>query len=495
MPTDYDLNYEVLREEGLKFIEALGSRLWTDYNTHDPGITILEMLCYAISDLGYRTAFPIQNLLADDPARQPDTNEGQLFFTAKQILASCPVTEADYRKLLLQIEGVKNAWVERVDGPEAFLNKGKGSSGRHYFLGYAPGEQVVGEPFRLKGFYHILIEPEPLLTEPEREALPPKVERMFHLTRNLCETLAGEVTVAPSQDITVCAELELHSEASAEEVHAQILFDLQEYLTPAARYYSLQELLASGKGAEEIFEGPVALELLPQQASELASLDNGFLEEPQLKKSALGREAHTSDLLQTIMKVKGVKTVRKFLVRLCNTTNEETEEPNWVLKIPEGHQARLCLDHSVFRCYKDVIPIETDKAAVLSLLDDKYAEQKSALESKSTDGLPIPTGQFMDVGHYDTFQNQFPDNYGINRSGLPGHASDERQAYAKQLKAYLLFFDQILANYFAQLANAKELFKADDSIQKTYFSQLPKGLREMEALYFHPERAAEELDT
>ena len=41
-------NYEVLRTEGQKYIESLSHKLWTDFNAHDPGMTILEvlMLCY-----------------------------------------------------------------------------------------------------------------------------------------------------------------------------------------------------------------------------------------------------------------------------------------------------------------------------------------------------------------------------------------------------------------------------------------------------------------
>ena len=30
---------------------------WTDYNYHDPGITLLEQICYAITDLGYKSNF------------------------------------------------------------------------------------------------------------------------------------------------------------------------------------------------------------------------------------------------------------------------------------------------------------------------------------------------------------------------------------------------------------------------------------------------------
>ena len=62
-----------LRREGIGFVEQMGSHLWTDYNTHDPGITILEALCYAITDLAYRTGWDIQDLLAPaTPSTDPD---------------------------------------------------------------------------------------------------------------------------------------------------------------------------------------------------------------------------------------------------------------------------------------------------------------------------------------------------------------------------------------------------------------------------------------
>ena len=47
-----ELNWQALREEGLRHIRAMSGELWTDHNLHDPGITILELLCYALTDLG-----------------------------------------------------------------------------------------------------------------------------------------------------------------------------------------------------------------------------------------------------------------------------------------------------------------------------------------------------------------------------------------------------------------------------------------------------------
>ena len=43
----------------------------------------------------------------------------------------------------------------------------------------------------------------------------------------------------------------------------------------------------------------------------------------------------------------------------------------------------------------------------------------------------------------------------------------------KQLKGYLLLFDQIFANYLAQLAHVKDIFSIKKELKQTYFTQLP----------------------
>ena len=52
------LDFDKMRKEGIEYIAQLSGKIWTDHNVHDPGITILEMLCYALLDLGYRTSLP-----------------------------------------------------------------------------------------------------------------------------------------------------------------------------------------------------------------------------------------------------------------------------------------------------------------------------------------------------------------------------------------------------------------------------------------------------
>src|SRR5882762_1725660 len=102
-----------LRREGIGFIEQMASGLWTDYNTHDPGITILEALCYAITDLAYRINWDIKDILAPTiaPADPAQPYPDQAFFTAREILTVHPTSPNDFRRLLIDLEQVRNAWV------------------------------------------------------------------------------------------------------------------------------------------------------------------------------------------------------------------------------------------------------------------------------------------------------------------------------------------------------------------------------------------------
>lgn len=103
-------DFTALRTRGIELIERLGSDRWTDYNIHDPGITLLELLCYAETEIGYKLGFSIQDLLATEQGGQFDQRL-QCFFPAREILTCNPYTPLDFRKLLIDIIGVRNAWV------------------------------------------------------------------------------------------------------------------------------------------------------------------------------------------------------------------------------------------------------------------------------------------------------------------------------------------------------------------------------------------------
>ena len=123
----------------------------------------------------------------------------------------------------------------------------------------------------------------------------------------------------------VCADIELENNADIETVWAQILFDLEQYLTPNIKRYSVKDLLKKGQSAEQIFEGPI--------------LKNGFIDDEELENSKLRKNIFVSDVIRVIMNVDGVKSIREiFLNHTKKEDRIEADGYKWCLPIKEGHQ-------------------------------------------------------------------------------------------------------------------------------------------------------------
>ena len=110
--TDPDgLDFETLRKEGIGRIQDLCGAVWTDYNLHDPGVTILEQLCYGLTDLSYRSGFAVQDYLTDE--KNNIDFQRQALFPPEEIFPSSAVTGIDYQKILYDaIPEIDYAWLE-----------------------------------------------------------------------------------------------------------------------------------------------------------------------------------------------------------------------------------------------------------------------------------------------------------------------------------------------------------------------------------------------
>lgn len=462
------MDYNLLRTEGLQYIEQIASGLWTDYNVHDPGITLLELLCYAITDLGYRTNFPVADLLATRENNRDTFN--QQFYSAARILPVRPVTANDLRKLFINIPGVKNAWLRKsVYTLQHDLKD-------DVLLG-TPPEGHAFKPMALNGIYDVFLELDALTPAQEEEmtngqkqdridGIIEAAREVYHRNRNLCEDL-GNISLIAEQKFLICSDIEITAGADPEEVLAEILFVVQNYLSPPVRQYTLGDMLAMEKkdGAhyttDEIFEGPW--------------LDNGFIPDEELAKAELRKNIYTSDIISLIMDIPGVRSVKTILLNYCDTPASKRYE--WCIPVTAWRKPALCTDKNAIHLFKDVIPVGVDKPRLAQKLADKIKMQQDAANAVKSSDLAFTTGTYHNVADYTPLLHQLPVTYGVGPAGLPANSSDERKAQSSQLKAYLLFFDQVLANYLSQLANVRELFQLNFSdtelleSPQTYFYQ------------------------
>ena len=593
---DKSQDYNFLYGEGLKYIEELGSKLWTDYNEHDPGITILEALCYSITELGYRAGLPIQNLLAGADGKMPAS---QPFFTAGEILTQSPLTIIDYRKLLIDIAGVHNAWLFVND----FYIEGKNqlTAGEVPIYADCKNDKLTYEvnthQLYLSGLYKVLIDLENdlqfgdlnngdivLLTPAVNGAAParsfkagevsltlsfPKwndlnvskevlgcdpatiivsdipvitndiediwklsvtfscntnsavnltaqisidlqpaggkltlaetqsfftttfstqliylyalkiqkakqtiqtVIRVLNANRNLCEDFVSVSTI-DDEEIAVCCDIDVIPSADIEAVQAKVFYAIEEYFNPTVTFYTLDDLLNKGKTTDEIFEGP--------------KLAHGFIDSSELAGAQLRQTIYASDIINLIMDIDGVTAARNFKMTKYNsdgTANSTLKGKSWCMPVSPWHKPVFSETKSKIIFYKNKITYLPSLKEVRDTLKWLRASgMNNKLNGHALD-IPLPDGMFTEVDDFTSIEYLFPLTYGIGKAGLPPTATDERRAQANQLKAYLMFYDQLLADYFSQLKNAGSLFSISDSVQ-TYYAQFLDSIKDIEAVY------------
>lgn len=227
---------------------------------------------------------------------------------------------------------------------------------------------------------------------------------------------------------------------------------------------------------DKIFEGP--------------KLKHGFIDDDELNKAERMKHLHVSDLIKIIMDIEGVLAVKSIQIAnrpLDNTENIPSKSVRWCLELAmeENYVPRLNLDDSKLTFFKDQLPYHADRTEVFSLiesLEDNSRPQKIHYPKMD---IPVPKGEYKDIENYLSLQEEFPQTYGVGSKGIPGlEALDDtgktiRKTEVKQLKGFLLFFDQLLANYLSQLSHVKDLFSMNGEkdkfgnylINKTYYSQ------------------------
>ncbi len=48
-PWDVANAHSLLKRTGFEYLQDIQDSVWTDYNTHDPGVTILDVLNYVVT--------------------------------------------------------------------------------------------------------------------------------------------------------------------------------------------------------------------------------------------------------------------------------------------------------------------------------------------------------------------------------------------------------------------------------------------------------------
>ena len=418
---------------------------WNDFNPSDPGITIADQLSYALSDLEYRSSFEIVDLFS-----QSDTNN---FYSPRIILTNAPLTQLDYRKLLLDLPGIRNAVINAAE--QRFYYNTISQEISLQVDQPLLEDESIGVYFQanpLKGLYRIAFY--------GASTLRASVNDLLASRRNLCTDFAHIDPIRP-QFVSIQLNLELLPGQNTDQVFQQVDGVLQQYIDPTIPRYDI----LNGQPLEEVFEGP--------------ELYNGWIKNADLIQFQPRREIRRSDIINELMDISGVAAVRQLWIA---HSDEENEVPDFDQQI----RWLIPLDSTkgpVFHRTHSTLTLQQSGLVVMDA--QSFAETDDVDEGTTmlTPRFPLPQGRNRDVGRYTSIRHHFPAIYGITPQGLPENAGIVRRAQAKQFSAYLLFFEQILAHYFTQLEGAARLLSLE-ALDTSYFDRMVADLVATSGLFF-----------
>lgn len=339
---------------------------------------------------------------------------------------------------------------------------------------------VAGKIVELEGLYDIMIEYEENITDTdEREAVRQKVVERLSANRNLCEDVLS-VNAAEYEDFGIGASFVVEEYADTDNILAQVFFLIYKYFSPSVPFYTIGQMLDKGYQMDEVFEGP--------------ALDHGFVDSVELEATDFFRDIHLSDLINSISDIKGIIAItylhlpfhgfKKDVSHLYfNQWIEFLKEQRKIARIqPTLSQVVFCKEREVVTYYVGDAGDRNPNRMLKLFKDMKTLERKYKLEGVTTD-LPIPVGEYMNLEDYYPVTYSLPMCYGVSeREGLNATTDPVRIAQARQLRGYMLFFEQILSGYLVQLDHLRDLFSFDDSVQQTYFTRVLtefQGLQEL----------------
>lgn len=425
-------SFDGLRKDGLVRVQQLAGNRWTDYNEHDPGVTILEALCYALTESLYKIGFPVADLLAD--AQGIIDWQRQALLPAEEAFPARPASELDYRAAMLdQIPEAENLRLEPI------LDNAQKPTGLYRLLlrlrtqSLQPGAEMLALNRTSDETANL-------------DRVLQKVYEIFSRMRNLCEDINVDATqVQHTAKFELLADVEIFPGLDPAEILARIYQTCGDYLSAGIDYESYDSALRKGKQPEEIFRGPLTS----------AGMVANSVRESKTTFSA-------PEIYAQIKSVDGVLSVTVPPEASTKTAGI----PLQLWRPEKDEEIKVHITRSGVRLHISAHELNMR-------LEELSVSHRGMRLDASTPHLyvPRPDGTPRNLSVHRSVQYEFPSIYGIGAQRVPDSAKLNRKVSARQLRGYLVFFDQLLANQSATLASLRDLYSLDVKDSKTYAYQ------------------------
>lgn len=405
-----------LRRVAVDYAQEASGKIWTDYNLHDPGVTLLEQTCFALSEIAYQVGLPTRDLLTNKRGNFCFHNLG--LFRPRKVLNTTPVTRDDLAAWLCACKEVESVTVAEPDPERPGL----------FDITLIPSDKVK-----------------------DKKAVAKRLRKAFEAARPLGTDL-GRLTIAEPVYVKLIGSIEIKNEVLPE-------------TTAAYLYYGIARLLKGistpKKPAkrQDVWNEPLRL-LTPPQSRTEQKLDS---KETQVDLSAY---------LAKLRELPGVQTIEHLTLQLPKKTREYVSRPSheiyfhsFLPTMPEEELQTISTDA--------LPPLPEEIGIILTLdgtpvaLNAKRIEEEvvriKAVEIAQADHhIDAPDWDVMKPGRNRTFSQSHVDAF------LPFvfRARGYRENDATTLIAeYRSSIDTLLSDMVDDLNTLPEIFKAKPKTQ------------------------------
>lgn len=450
------LGFDALRLRAITAAQEASGELWTDFNLHDPGVSLLETLCFALTEDLFAARQPVPSLLGLGP-QDPASAWARFGLHTPHALLPChPCTDRDWQCWLLQ------------ELPKA----------RHLYM-----QALHDADGRATGLWRMALQGRSDALE-EQQALRAKALQAYWPQRNLGEDLDGPPRVLHPRWVELEISLVLEGERDICELLAELLQRCDDCIS--AR---LPEGLPARESVALDVDGPLGR---PPTAAE----DVWLRQDPDV--------LYIGDLARYLEGMPGLKAIDTLSLHLAP---DEPVDPRGEAWTPPGSVRRRGDDWALrlrwpdredqlrrWKLAREAGPVQVPVQALLQTLSDR---RRLPLRLPSASNPPHADPQVS--GHLPALPVLRRDHYPASaalpplyRQALLDHARDQPGLRA-QWHGYLGLLEQGLNQVQVQREQLPHLYALDEHGTRSCWTSLPgdEQLAGIEALYLQPREQLE----
>ncbi|HEX5683402.1 MAG TPA: hypothetical protein VFY73_05140 [Ideonella sp.] len=451
------LGFDALRLQAVTAAQQASGELWTDFNLHDPGVSLLEALCFALTEDLFAARQPVAQLLGLDPQASPAAWARFGLHTPQALLPCHPLANDDWQIWLLQ---------QLPHARQLHMQALRDARGR------------------ATGLWHMTLQGRSDAID-DRQAMRSAALQAYWPQRNLGEDLDGPPQVLRPRWVELEISLLLEGHRDVCELLAELLQRCDDCIS--AR---LPEGLPPRTGASPEVEGPLGRALTPAEALWLAQ-DPDFL--------------FVSDLARYLQDMPGLAAIDTLRLHLAP---DEPADPLDDVPTPPGSVRRRGRDWALrlrwpddeeqlrrWRLAREGGPVQVPTQALLQTLSDRrrlplrLPSSSTAPQPAAAPAEPLPALPVLRRDHLAASAALPP----LYRQALLDQARHQ-PGLGAQWHGYLGLLEQGLNQVQVQRELLPHLYALDQEGTRSCWTSLPgnRQLPGIEALYHQPREQLEE---